>query len=196
MLDAVAPIPSAEQLVERIIQNPEIARWVTEIEQRQATVELEMARRIPDPTIGGGFRHARETGDNALVLEFSIPLPVFDRNQGGFLEARYRLAKAGEERRAAEAQVRTALAEAYGTLSSAFIEATGLRNDVLPGAQQAFDAESEGYRQGKFGFLDVLDAQRTLFEARGQYIEALAAYHSLCSGRLEYRVGRPQRPGP
>ena len=87
-----------------------------------------------------------------------MPLPVFDHNQGGFLEARYQLAKAEEERRAAEMQGRGALAEAYAALSSAFAEATTLKSEVLPGAQRAFDAASEGYRQGKFGFLDVLDA--------------------------------------
>jgi cobalt-zinc-cadmium efflux system outer membrane protein len=189
-LDAIAGIPSAEQLAQRIAQNPEIARWVTEMAQRQAAVELAGAKRIPDPKIGGGFRYVRTTSDNALVMAFSIPLPIFDRNQGGFLEARYHLAKAGEERRAAEAQVRTALAEAYAALSTAFAEATALNNEVLPGAQRAFDAASEGYRQGKFGFLDVLDAQRTLFEARGQYLEALAAYHKAVA-EVERLIGAP-----
>ena len=176
-LDTLIGIPPAERLIELIAQNPEVARWATEIVQRQATLEREAAQRIPDPTLGGGFRHIRETDDNALVMGVSIPLPVFNRNQGRVLEAHYRLAKAGEERRAAEGQVRAALAEAYGALSRAFVEATRLKKEVLPGAQRAFDAVSEGYRQGKFGFLDVLDAQRTLFEARGRYLEALAAYH-------------------
>jgi outer membrane protein, heavy metal efflux system len=189
-LEAIPAIPPAEQLTERLVQNPEMARWATEMAQRRAAVELAKARRIPDPTIGGGFRHAGETGDNALVMSVSMPLPVFDRNQGGFLEARYQLAKAEEERRAAEIQGRVALAEAYAALSSAFVEATTLKNEVLPGAQRTFDAASEGYRQGKFGFLDVLDAQRTLFEARGQYLEALAAYHRAVA-EVERLIGEP-----
>jgi cobalt-zinc-cadmium efflux system outer membrane protein len=110
-------------------------------------------------------------------MELSVPLPVFDRNQGNRLEARYRLAKAEEEQRAATVQAHTALGEAYAALAAAYAVATALKNDALPGAQSAFEATSEGYRQGKFGFLDVLDAQRTLFEVRGQYIEALATYH-------------------
>ena len=189
-LEAIAAIPPAEQLTERLMQNPEIARWAIEMAQRRATVELAKARRIPDPTIGGGFRHARETGDNALVMSVSMPLPVFDHNQGGFLEARYQLAKSEEERRAAEIQGRASLAEAYAALSSAFGEATTLKNEVLPGAQRAFDAASEGYRQGKFGFLDVLDAQRTLFEARGRYLEALVAYHQAVA-EVERLIGEP-----
>jgi cobalt-zinc-cadmium efflux system outer membrane protein len=189
-LDAIAAIPPAEQLTERLMQNPEVARWAIEMAQRRAAVELAKARRIPDPTVGGGFRHAQETGDNALVMSVSMPLPVFDHNQGGFLEARYQLAKAEEERRAAEIQGRASLAEAYAALSSAFGEATTLKNEVLPGAQRAFDAASEGYWQGKFGFLDVLDAQRTLFEARGRYLEALVAYHQAVA-EVERLIGEP-----
>jgi cobalt-zinc-cadmium efflux system outer membrane protein len=176
-LDVVKPIPPAEQLVRRISQNPDIVRWVAEMEQRKAAVKLEDAKRIPDLTLSGGFRRFSETNDNAFVLGVSIPLPLFDRNQGGALEARYRLAKADEERKASEVRVGTGLVEAYQTLSTAFAEATALKNDVLPGAQSAFGAANEGYRQGKFGYLDVLDAQRTLFETRDQYIETLAAYH-------------------
>jgi cobalt-zinc-cadmium efflux system outer membrane protein len=48
---------------------------------------------------------------------------------------------------------------------------------VLPGAQNAFEKVNEGYRLGRFGLLDVLDSQRTLFEARRQYLRAAEDYH-------------------
>jgi cobalt-zinc-cadmium efflux system outer membrane protein len=189
-MERIVPIPSAERLAQRIGQNPDLARWVAETAQRQASVELEEARRIPDVTANGGVRRLSETRDTALIMQLSIPLPVFDRNQGAILEARYQLARAGEERRAAEVRVLTELAATYAELSSAFTEATTLQNEVLPGAQSAFEAFSEGYRQGKFGFLDVLDAQRTLFEARGRYIEALTAYHRAVT-EVERLIGEP-----
>lgn len=189
-LERTAAIPSAEQLAQRIGQNPDVARWVVEMTQRQAAMALEDARRIPNVTVGGGPRRLSETRDTALVFELAIPLVLFDRNQGARLEARYRLAKAGEERRAAEVRVHTELAATYAALSAAFIEATRLRDEVLPGARSAFEAANEGYRQGKFGFLEVLDAQRTLFEARSQYIEALAAYHQAVA-EMERLIGEP-----
>ena len=52
-----------------------------------------------------------------------------------------------------------------------------MKSKVLDGAQDVFDASTEGYREGKLDYLNVLDAQRTLFEAKGQYIGALSAYH-------------------
>ena len=176
-LEDVRPIPTAEQLVSRISQNPNIVRWFTEMEQRKAAVELENAGRISNLTLSGGVKRFSETNDNAFVLGVSIPLPIFNRNQGGILEAQHRLAKADEERKASEVHLLTALSETYQALSSAFSEAIALKNDVLPGAQSAFETASEGFRQGKFSYLDVLDTQRTLFETRGQYIKTLTAYH-------------------
>jgi cobalt-zinc-cadmium efflux system outer membrane protein len=81
------------------------------------------------------------------------------------------------------------LAEAYLALSTAASEIDALKATVIPGAQSAFEAASEGYRQGKFGYLDVLDAQRTLFEARGQYVSSLATYHKALAD-LDRATGR------
>jgi len=187
--DNVSPIPSDSVLIASVSQNPDIARWAMEMEQRQATVDLEKAQAIPDPTVFGGARRFNETDDTAFLLGISIPLPLFDRNQGNILAAKYRLAKAREERKAVETGLYAALAEAYQALSSAFAETTALRNDVLPGAQSAFDAASRGYREGKFGYLQLLDAQRTLFEARGQYVESLAAYHK-ARAEVERLIGQ------
>jgi len=176
-LEVVAPIPPLEDLMNRISQNPDIARWAAEFEHRQAALDMEEAARFPDLTIGGGVKYLDESEDQTYVMGFSIPLPLLDRNQGGVLEARYRLDKAKQESSATEVRIRTALHQAYQELSTAFVEVSTLSNDVIPGAQSAFDAENEGYREGKFGYLDVLDAQRTLFDVKGQYIEALKGYH-------------------
>ena len=52
-----------------------------------------------------------------------------------------------------------------------------IRSDILPGAQRAYDAAAKGFEYGKFGFLDVLDAQRTFFLARSQYLNAALRGH-------------------
>jgi cobalt-zinc-cadmium efflux system outer membrane protein len=176
-LDLVHAIPTAEQLEEMVAQNPDLAAWIVEVQQRRAVYELEKAKAVPDITIRGGVKRFNETDDNAVVFGVSIPLPVANRNQGAILAARHNIAKAGEEQKAAEARVHADLAAAYQMLSNAYMEATELNNRVLEGAQSVFDASAEGYREGKFDYLDVLDAQRTLFEVKGRYIEALSAYH-------------------
>jgi outer membrane protein, heavy metal efflux system len=157
---------------------------------RQAALRVEESKRIPDVTVSGGVRLVNDTDDTGFVVRLSLPLALFDRNQGGVLEARHRLAGAEEERRATEVRLAAALAEAYQALLSAYRDVTVIQQEVLPAAQEAFDVATEGYRQGKFGFLDVLDAQRTLFETRGQYLEALSAYHKAVAD-AERLIGEP-----
>ncbi len=190
VLEAVLPIPSLEQLVERIRQNPELARWATEIAERQAVIGLEETRAIPDLTASFGVRRFTEPGDDALVVGISLPLPVFNRNQGAVLEAQRRLTKAEEERRVVEVRVATALSSAYQKLAGAHAEIMALKAQVLPGAQSAFEAASKGYRLGKFSLLDVLDAQRTLFGAKAQYLRALTDYHQSVA-QVEGLIGEP-----
>jgi len=176
-LDRLTPLPPPEVLAGRISLNPDVARWAAEMEQRKAALAQERANRIPDVTISGGVRRSRETNDTSFVFGAAVPLPLFNRNQGKILESQYRISKAEREREAAGNKVLAALSDAYQALATGYTEATTLKSAVLPGAQSAFEATSEGFRQGKFGYLEVLDAQRTLFEARGRYVEALGVYH-------------------
>jgi cobalt-zinc-cadmium efflux system outer membrane protein len=175
--DKIMPVPSTGQLSRLASQNPDVARWAVEKERRIAALKLEKARAIPDVTVGGGLQRFSETDDSAVVFRLSIPLPVSDRNQGRIREATYMLAKTEDSRKAAEMKAFAALEEAVQRLAGAYAEATALKNKVLPGARSSFDAVSEGYRDGKFDYLLVLDAQRTLFETRGRYIESLTAHH-------------------
>jgi cobalt-zinc-cadmium efflux system outer membrane protein len=188
-IEEIVPLPAADRLAELTAENPNIARWATEFEERRAAVELADAGKIPDLTVVLGGKHLSEIGESAFVVGLAIPIPLFNRNQGETLAARYRLAQAQAEARAARAQADAALAETYRALSTAHVVATALRDEVLPAAQSAYDTTNEGYRLGKFGFLDLLDAQRTLFEAKKEYINALAAYHR-ASADMERLIGR------
>jgi outer membrane protein, heavy metal efflux system len=176
-LSSVAPVPSFESLVTRISENPDLARWATELSHRQAVVDREKSKAIPNITLRGGYRRLAETNDNALVFGVVVPLMIFNRNQGSIQESRHRLTKAETNKRVTKVRVNRALADAYKALAFAFSEVNALQKQVLPGAQKAFDLINEGYRFGKFGFLDVLDSQRTLFKAKAQYLSSLTAYH-------------------
>jgi cobalt-zinc-cadmium efflux system outer membrane protein len=184
----IKEIPTLEQMNQRIDQNPDLARWKTEIQSRQANIAVQKADRIPDLTLAAGVRRFEETDDTALVFGMSLPLPLFDRKQGSLQEAQHKLTKSREEQRAIKIRVESSLDQTHQVLSASYLEALSLKNDVLPAAQLAFDVAREGYQQGKFGYLDVLDAQRTLFEAKAQYIDSLAAYHKLMA-EMERLVG-------
>jgi len=185
----MSPAPSLEELAGLISQNPDMARWPAEKEKRRAALELEKAKASSDIKLGGGIQYFNDGDDSSFILGLSIPLPIFDRNQGNIQEAMYMLAKTEEHRKAVQADLRAALAEASTKLSSSSSEINIIKNDVLPLARSAFDAASQGYREGKFEYLVVLDAQRTFFEVRPRYIEALAQYHK-ARADVERLIGR------
>lgn len=171
-----APLPALASLIARLAENPELARWASERLRRQAALAAERAKGVPDISVSAGYRRFTTVDANAVVVGVSVPLPLFDRNRDGIEEARSRVAKVHEERRAAEARVTAALADAYAALASAHDEAAALRTTVLPQSQEAFNAITEGYRLGRFGFQDVLESQRTLIAAGGQHLRALSEY--------------------
>ncbi len=170
-LDVVPPLPAPESVAVMIESNPEVARWTAEIAEREALLRVEQARAVPDVTVGGGYRHF-EVGDGAFVATATLPLPLFDRNRGGQIEARERLAKAEEERRAAIVRLRQAADEAHASLTRSQAELRTLSEQVVPGAESVYEAVSEGYRLGKFGYMEVLDARRTLAAVRAQLVRA------------------------
>jgi cobalt-zinc-cadmium efflux system outer membrane protein len=188
-LDSLTPVPSVDELKDMIEDNPDIARWAMEINKNKAALELEKAKSVSDITLSGGLQRFQETDDNAIMFGISIPLPISDKNQAGKLQAKYELVKAREEQRAAYTKVQVELDKAYQALSSAYIEATELEKNVLPGAEGVFEASKTGYTRGKLDYLNVLDAQRTLFEAKARYIDALASYHD-SKADIERLIGK------
>lgn len=173
-LEATPKVAVLGELLGRLEAAPELVRARQEIERREAIARLERTRRIPDVTIIGGAQRKEEIRTNVAIVGVSIPIPVFDRNQGNILEALRRADKARDEQAAVTVRLRADLAQARERLDASSREVEYIRNDILPGAQSALDAATTGFELGKFTFLDVLDAQRTLFQARGQYVRALA----------------------
>ncbi len=129
---------------------------------------------MPDLTLTLGSKRDQEFGARQTVVGVAIPLPLFDRNQGNVLSALRRTDKARAELLAVQARMADQRDEVRLRLDAANAELAIIERDILPGAQRAYDAASKGNEAGKFSFLDVLDAQRTLITAKNHYIRALA----------------------
>lgn len=187
-LNLLPPRPALADVEDALQQNPDLARWVTEAQLRQRALELADAQGVPDVKLSGGVRQFAETDDVGLVIGLSVPIPLFNRNQGAIAAAQSRLTAAGAAQGATRLQLLRAVYRQYQSLSSAATEVNALNENVLPSARRVFEATTTGYRQGKFSYLEVLDAQRTLFEARSQYVDALARYH-VAAAELERLTG-------
>lgn len=189
-LESTVQIPPFEVLERKILDNPLAQRGVTNVEHRKAIVELERARRIPDLTLGGGLRRYLVTEDTTAVMNLSIPIPLFDRNQGNLQEAHQRLNKARDEQAAVDLLLRTELTRAYQALLAAQNEIRLLQDEVLPGARSAFEVANRGYELGRFSFLEMLDAQRALFQNQILYVRSLANYQRLIN-EIERLIAAP-----
>ena len=176
-LEHVTYLPSLENLSLSLAQNPEIARWEPETDKRQATLRLQQAQAVPNITLSAAPRYIGETREWTSVIGFSLPLPLWNRNQGAILEAKHQLAKADDEKRSAVTRLSSELNDAYQTVARTSNEIHVLKESVLPGAEKAVEAIRQGYEAGRFSYLDVNEARRTLTTARLQYLQALSDYH-------------------
>lgn len=174
-LEELAELPELASLTAQLERTPEAARWQQEAAASQARIALARSSAVPDLTLSLGLRQFQQNDDTALVAGVSLPLPLFDRNQGAVAAAGAALKQNRHRQQAAQAQNRGDLANSYAALVAAHGQAQVLREQVLSAAQRAFEAAELGYGVGKFDYLAVLDAQRTLFEVRGQYLQALTA---------------------
>ncbi len=162
---------------ERLAKTPDIMSLRANIDRAKAGLSLEKANAVPDPTINVGVRDFREDNSQAFVVGLSIPIPVFNMNRAGIERASHDLTAASLDEQSARLSFETALAELYGNYANAYSEAIALKTSVLPGAEEAFRFARDGYDAGKFNYLEVLDAQRTLFETRKQLNEVSLDYH-------------------
>jgi len=155
--------------------NPDLQLAAAAVDSRDALLAFEQASRKPDVTVSAGFRRLSLEEQNAWMAGISIPLPLFDKRQGAIAEARIRRDKSRSEKKALEWNLRSRLAQARHEDEIALSETKTLLQTALPAAKEAVSAVEEGYRFGKFDFLNVLDAQRTYAELQRRYIEAVAS---------------------
>ena len=187
-------VPSLADLQPLISSAPGVVLARIEVDRRKALTALEQSKRVPDVTVSVGMQRSNETQRNVLLFGVSVPLPIFDRNQGNLLEALKLEDKARDELQAATVRLHSEVAQARERLSTITAEVQSLQQEVLPGAKSAYDAATIGFENGKFNFLEVLDAQRTYFTAKSQYLKALGEAHRAAAD-IDRLLGASMVPG-
>lgn len=172
--DLLPDLPGAQRLGELIVDAPAIRLARLDIARRQALSEGERAKRVPDLTLTVGAKRDAELGRTQAVIGLSMPLPLLDSNQGNLLEALRREDQAREALTAVTLRLQAEVTQALEKLRLTREQAQMLRSEALPTAQTAYDAAVKGFELGKFAFIDVLDAQRTLFQLRQQILRNTA----------------------
>lgn len=141
----------------------------------EAELRLQLAERRIDPAVGVGVRHVRETGDFGLVAGFSMPLRLFDRNQGNIEAARAAVAGARARRASAITSVTARGRNAIATVEAAERRVTALEEGALPEAAEALRLAQIAFREGRASLLELLDAQESYTAAQAALTEARLA---------------------
>ncbi len=194
-------IPKLNELKKLILESPTLAQYKTEMERVKATIELEKAKVIPDLSVSLGIRRLSETSDNVFVLGASIPLPLFNDNRGNIQEAMIREDQTKYQYRGTLNQSEVQLNLLYNNIKAFGVMIDKLEKESIPKAKDAFKIIYKGSLLGRFTVLDVLDAQRSLFELESQYVSAVEEYNrnvieleelTLTKFNFEYKARIPE----
>lgn len=158
-----------------IDQHPRVAKMQTLVKLQQARIKAAQAQAIPDLNVMLGYRYLNGPGASTVVSGLGVALPVFDRGQNEIQALEHERAAAEDQLLAERNSIREAVQRSVEKLRASLAASQVLEQKVLPRAESTFLAIQEGVQIGRFGFLDLLEAQRTLFQARRQHLELKAA---------------------
>jgi len=136
------------------------------------------------------MRRISLSNDYTLVASLSMPLPVYNRNQGEIAAATAKIEVSDAEREAAHLRMRAVLYGLYQEAVQMRARAAAIKNEAIPQAEQALLLTQRGFDNGRFSFLELADAQRQVLELRSQLIEAYGDAHRL-DAEIERLIGQP-----
>jgi len=181
-----------EDLQAKALQNrPDLRAATLGIIASNSQHTLAQANGKQDYTVSGNYSHVN--GLSALTFSFSIPIPIFDRNQGEIARTRYAITQAREQQSAATGQVLTDVKDAYLGLRTSDRLVQIYRSGVLDDSKRSRDISEYSYRRGATALLDFLDAERSYRATQLAYRQAVAAYLTAIE-QLRQAVGTRSLP--
>lgn len=170
-------LPAIGKLESSLAGHPRIQLAESTLQVAQSSLRHQQAQRIPDLKAGLAYRHDASEEENALVLGFSLPLPIFDRNQGGIAEAKAAIDRGTKYRAVTLQTLQSELSEAYSELATAHMASRIIATELLPKAEQGFKASEESLRLGRASYLQVLKANENLTALIERRTEAFTQFH-------------------
>ena len=145
---------------------------LAEAESARAIVSRERAAAATDITAELGVKRFEDSRDTAVVFGLSMPIPIFDRNQGNIAAASADVSAANARRLQALAEAVRRMNEADSLLRAAQARVTTLEASAVTAANEALQLARAGFEAGRFTLLDVLDAEAAFASAQSALIDA------------------------
>jgi outer membrane protein, heavy metal efflux system len=154
-------------------ESPEIAEGQAEVDRVRAALARACAEPIPDISTQASVQYDHSSGDTIAGAQVTLPLPLWNRNQGGIAQRQAELVAARRRLEAVERRLQHELAEQFQKYETALARVNAFRDGILSRAQENIDLTTQGYRAGELAFLDFLTVQRTYFQVNLEYLSAL-----------------------
>lgn len=176
LFDCSTP-PCQSCIIDGLFQTPDFIRAKQMIASAASNLILQKANRVPDVTVTAGYRVFNDSHQHGWVVGAAMPLPLFDTNQGNINKAFCEVNQAEFLLDEIERELKEKILITYEKLCASFEASEIIRKGVLSEMLEAVLMTQEGYQKGKFEYMDLLDAQKMLFEMHEKYIATLYDYH-------------------
>ena len=172
----------------RALQNrPDLIAESQRLERNRQDLRLQKSESIPNVTPFFGYK--RDVGANTVAFGLNVPLPLFNRNQGGVARAAAQITQQQYELSRVNLAVRRDVQEAYQALQTQAQKVGAMEQQYVPSARTARDIAQQSYRLGALDLISLLDAERVYRETVRAYNLALFDYKAT-TFQLEAAVGK------
>ncbi|MGC2659747.1 MAG: TolC family protein [Bryobacteraceae bacterium] len=185
--DNLKPVEELRQIA--LAERPDLQQAVTGLERARTDYRLAVANGSSDPTFGLDGSHQAPPLNVYIGLSVSIPLRIFDRNQGEKLRTQIDIARNGKLVTAAQLDVYHDVDSAYATLASTLDLLRPYKQKYLQEALDIREKVSFSYLHGAASLLDFLDAQKEYRDTELNYLNLVGAYFS-SANQVNLAVGR------
>ena len=199
-VEVTGPYDFNDQLVPRdefrkmaLDTRPDLKAAVEAVDEAQTDHKLAIANGSTDPTLSAWYTHNSSTnnpfGVNTAGVSVSIPLRIFDRNQGEKLRTQLDIRRNERLRDAAEAQVYSDVDSSYATVDSNLILLRPYKAKYLQQSVRVRDTITFSYQHGGASLLDFLNAQAEYRTVQLAYANLVGSYLT-AAAQLNMAVGR------
>jgi outer membrane protein, heavy metal efflux system len=192
--DFTDQLPSRDDVRKKALDTrPDLRAAVESIDKAQTDHKLAVANGSTDPTIGAWYTHNASTNNpfayDTLGVSVSIPLRIFDRNQGEKLRTQLDITRNERLRDAAEAQVLSDVDSGYATVNSTLILLRPYRAKYLDMSTRVRDTVFFSYQHGGASLLDFLNAEADYRSVQLNYVNLVGSYLT-AAAQLNMAVGQ------
>lgn len=165
------------ELIKKLPQSPQLQQLQIQLQAKRATITAVKKAVWPDLNIQVGGRHFEDDGSNAVVASLNAEVPVFNRNQGKILTAEAQYTQTAHMYQGTRLDVRQNVYTVFLQAQQSRYEADLVTNSLLPLARKSIKLAQEGYKMGRYTYLELSLSLNTLFEEERHYQQAHADFH-------------------